>query len=200
MTRDDVEILSHELLYRGYFRYERYELRHKLHRGGWSARMSRELFERGQSAAAILYDPKRDAVVLIEQFRVGAYAAGRGPWLTEIVAGMVNEGETPEATVRREAREEAGLEILDLVPVSNQLTTPGGCSEGVAIFCGRVDAAGAGGVHGLLLEEEDIRVMVVPAAEAFALRRRGDKVQDSSTMTSLLWLELERETLRARWR
>ncbi|HUC62636.1 MAG TPA: NUDIX domain-containing protein [Alphaproteobacteria bacterium] len=200
MTRDDVEILSHELLYQGYFRFERYQVRHKLHGGGWSGVVSRELFERGQAAAVLLYDPKRDAVVLIEQFRVGALAAGLGPWLTEIVAGSVNAGETPEATVRREAREEAGLEVQALEKISHQLTTPGGCSEAVAVFCGRVDSERAGGVHGVPQEQEDIRVIVVPAAEAFALRRKGDRVQDSTTMTALLWLELERENLRARWR
>ena len=118
MTRDDVELLSHDLLYQGFFRYERYLLRHRLHGGGWSGSMSRELFERGQAAAVLLYDPTRDAVVLIEQFRVGAYAAGRGPWLTEIVAGSVNPGETGEDTVRREAREEAGLEIAALEKIA----------------------------------------------------------------------------------
>jgi ADP-ribose pyrophosphatase len=199
MTRDDVEILSHDLLYQGYFRYERFQLRHRLHAGGWSAVVSRDLFERGRAAAVLPYDPRRDTVVLIQQFRVGALAAGLGPWLTEIVAGIINTGETPEDVVRREAMEEAGLTLGAVVPVSSQLASPGACSETVAIYCGQVDSARAGGIHGLDHEHEDIRVITVPAAEAFAMRRRNTEIQDSTTVTALLWLELERERLREQW-
>jgi ADP-ribose pyrophosphatase len=198
-TRDDVEIVSHEVLCQGYFRLERYHLRHKLHRGGWSDVLSRELFERGKAAAVLLYDPARDAVVLIQQFRVGALAAGHDPWLTELVAGVIDDGEKGERTVGREAVEEANVTVSDLVPISTHLTSPGGCSETVEIFCGRCDSSKAGGVHGLRAEQEDIRVLVVPAAEAFAMRRRHQEIFDSSTLLALLWLELERENLRRRW-
>lgn len=199
MTRDDVEIIAHELLFQGFYRYERYTLRHKLHAGGWSAIMTRELFDRGRAAGVLLYDPGLDVVVLVQQFRVGAFAAGRGPWLTEIVAGVLDPEERPEDTVRREAVEETGLAIEALIPMTTYLTTPGACSETIALFCGRVDASGAGGVHGIGHEDEDIRVIVVPAAEAFAMRRKNDEIQDSITVNALLWLELEREALRRRW-
>ena len=198
-TRDDVEIVSHELLYQSYFRFERYRLRHKLHRGGWSNVLSRELFERGKAAAVLLYDPKLDAVVLIEQFRLGALAAGHNPWLTELVAGVIDDGEHAERTVEREAIEEANVPVTELIPISAHLSSPGACSETVEIFCGRCDASKAGGIHGVQTEHEDIRVIVVPAAEAFEMRRRRAEVYDSSTMMALLWLELEHENLRRRW-
>jgi ADP-ribose pyrophosphatase len=197
--RDDVEILSRDVLCQSYFRLERYHLRHKLHGGGWSGVLSRELFERGKAAAVLLYDPALDAVVLIQQFRVGALAAGHDPWLTELVAGVIDEGEKAERTVGREAIEEANVAVTDLVPISAHLTSPGGCSETVEIFCGRCDASKAGGVHGLRAEQEDIRVLVVPSAEAFAMRRRHREIYDSSTLLALLWLELERDNLRKRW-
>lgn len=199
MTRDDVEIIAQELLYQGFFRYERYRLRHKLHAGGWSAVMTREVFDRGRAVGVLLYDPKLDVVVLIQQFRIGAFAAGRGPWLTEIVAGALDPEEEPADAVRREAVEETGLAIEALLPMTTYLTTPGACSETIALFCGRVDAANAGGVHGIGHEDEDIRVIVVPAAVAFAMRRKNDEIQDSITVNALLWLELEREALRRRW-
>lgn len=199
MDRDDVEIVAHEVLYRGYFQLEQYRLRHRLHAGGWSDVITRELFERGHAAAVLPYDPRRDAVVLVQQFRVGALAARRGPWLTEAVAGIIGPGETPEDVVRREAREEAGLDLGELVPISRHLTSPGGCSETVAIFCGRVDAASAGGIHGLGHEHEDIRVIVLPVQDAFARRRRNVEIQDGTTVLALLWLELNREELRRRW-
>ncbi|HLI10863.1 MAG TPA: NUDIX domain-containing protein [Alphaproteobacteria bacterium] len=200
MNRDDVELVSRELLFQAHFRLEQYNLRHRLHAGGWSDVISRDMFERGSSAGVLPYDPERDAVVLIQQFRAGAYAAGCGPWLTEIVAGMIGDGETAEAVCHREAKEEAGLVLGELVPISTHLTTPGACSETVSLFCGRVDSSGAGGIHGLDHEHEDIRVIVVPAAEAFAMRRRNEEIHDSSTVACLLWLELNREELRRRWR
>ena len=199
MDRNDVEILTHEVLFKSYFQLERFRLRHRLHAGGWSDVITRELFERGHAAAVLPYDPRRDAVVLVQQFRVGAFAAGRGPWLTETVAGIIGSGETPEETVRREAREEAGVILGELVPISRHLNSPGACSETVAIFCGRVDAAAAGGVHGLDHEHEDVRAIVLPAQDAFARRRKNAKIEDASTIIALLWLELNREELRRRW-
>jgi ADP-ribose pyrophosphatase len=200
MTEDDIEILERATVYRGFHHVERLKLRHRLHAGGWSDALERELVQRGPAAAVLPYDPRRDEVVLIQQFRVGAFGAGHGPWLTELVAGMIPDGESAEQTVRREAREEAGLEIGELLPISRQLSSPGAYSETVAIFCGRTDATGAGGVHGLPEEQEDIRAVLLSAADAFALRRAGREIFDSTTVTALLWLELEREGLRRRWR
>lgn len=198
MTRPDVEILARETCFQGYFRIDRYRLRHRLHGGGWSGEMTRELFERGHAVAVLPYDPAADAVVLIEQFRIGAYAAGFSPWLIEIVAGIIDEGEAPEAVARREAREEAGCTITDLVPVHRYLSSPGGMSESVALYCGRVDSAGVGGVHGLADEHEDIKVEAVPWAEA---RRRldGGEIRNSVTIIALQWLALHRDDLRRRW-
>src|SRR5512143_2878914 len=108
MDKSDIEIVERRIGYRGYFRLDVYRLRHRLHEGGWSDVISREVLERGHAAAALLYDPARDAVVMIEQFRVGALAAGRAPWLCELVAGIIETGETPIDVARREALEEAG--------------------------------------------------------------------------------------------
>lgn len=199
MDRNDVEIVAREVLFKGYFQLEQYRVRHRLHAGGWSGVVTRELFERGHAAAVLPYDPRRDAVALVQQFRVGALAAGRGPWLTEIVAGIIGPGEMPEEVVRREASEEAGLDLGELVPISRHLTSPGGCSETVVMFCGRIDAATAGGIHGLSQEHEDIRVIVLPAQDAFALRRQNVEIADGNTIVALLWLELNREELRRRW-
>lgn len=199
MHASDVEILARDTCFQGYFRIDRYRLRHRLHGGGWSGEMTRELFERGHAVAVVPYDPMADAVVLIEQFRVGAYAAGFPCWLTEIVAGIIDEGETPEAVARRETVEEAGCTILDLVPVCRYMASPGGTSESVTLFCGRVDSTGVGGIHGLPDEHEDIRVEVVPWAEA---RRRldEDRIGNAVTIIALQWLALHRDALRQRWR
>jgi ADP-ribose diphosphatase len=198
-SSDDVEIREKRTVYQGHFRIDRYRLRHRLHEGGWSAEMSREVFERGHAAAVLPYDPIRDEVVLIEQFRVGAYAAGKSPWLVEIVAGIIDPGETPEEVVRREAREEAGLEVGALEPIADYLSSPGGASESVVLFCGRVDTAKAGGVHGEPHEGEDILVRVHSFAEVDRMMRTAS-LSNAVTLIAVQWLALNREGLRARWR
>jgi len=198
-SSDDVEIREKRTVYQGHFRVDRYRLRHRLHAGGWSAEMTREVFERGHAAAVIPYDPIRDEVVLIEQFRVGAYAAGRSPWLVEIVAGIIDPGETPEQVVRREAREEAGLDVGALERIAEYLSSPGGASESVVVFCGRVDTTNAGGIHGHPDEGEDILVRVHPYAAVENMLRTAS-ASNAVTLIALQWLALNRDGLRARWR
>lgn len=198
LTRDDVDVIECKTVYKGYFRIDRYRLRHKLHAGGWGTEIMREVFERGQAVAVLLYDPVRDALVMIEQFRVGALAAGLPPWLTEIVAGIIDAGETPAEVARRESEEEAGCAILDLIPVCHYLVSPGGTTESVQVFCGRIDSSGVGGIHGLVDEGEDIRVIVVPAPDALAMLDRGEFI-NSATLVAVQWFALNRDRLRTRW-
>ncbi|HER20242.1 MAG TPA: ADP-ribose diphosphatase [Chromatiales bacterium] len=198
MTRDDAEILDREILWRGYFRMERYRVRHRRFDGGWGAPVEREVFERGHAAALLPYDPARDAVVLIEQFRIGALAAGANPWLAEIVAGIIEKGETAEEVVRREMVEEAGCTVDLIEPIVDAFTTPGGSSERIALFCGRVDSQGVGGIHGLADEGEDIRVFVERLDEAVARIGRGE-ITNLIAVAALQWLALNRDRLRRQW-
>ena len=193
-----VEVVEKTTPYDGYFRIDVYRLRHRCFGGGWSEVMSREIFERGQAAVVLPYDPSRDEVVLIEQFRIGAYAAGLAPWLIEVVAGIVEPGETPEEVVRREAQEEAGCEITTLEAIGTVLSSPGGCSEVLYLYCGRVDSEGVGGIHGLDHEHEDIRAFTLPAEIALERLDRGE-FNNASTIMTLQWLALNRERLKQSW-
>jgi ADP-ribose pyrophosphatase len=199
MTKETVELVRREVAFEGYFKVIRYFLRHALHDGGMSGIIDREVFERGQAGAALLYDPQRDEVVLIRQFRAGAYAAGRHPWTWEAVAGMIEDHETAEAMVRREAIEEADLEIGELLPIQNLMLTPGACSETCQVFLGQVDTTKAGGVFGLADEHEDILVKVLPFTEAYAMVQRSE-VDNAVAVVALLWLALHRDEVRERWR
>ena len=199
MNRDDVEIIERETAWRGYFRIDRLRLRHRLFAGGWGEPIQREVFERGHAAALLPWDPVRDEVILIEQFRVGALTAGdANPWLIEIVAGIVEEGETPADVARRETLEEAGCAVTDIVPLMDVYMTPGGSSERIALFCGRVDTTGVGGIHGLDEEGEDIRAFAEPVEAALERLARGEIV-NAMTIIALQWLALNRDDLRARW-
>ncbi len=201
MTGDAVQIFDRETAYQGFFRIDRYRLRHRLYAGGWSAELSREVFERGRAVGVLLYDPARDAVVLVEQFRLAAHLAGFPAWQLEIVAGIIDRPDEAEPEVaRREAREEAGLAIEgELVPIHRYLTSPGGTTETVSLFCGRVDASGAGGIHGLADEHEDIKVVVKSVREVLRLAR-ADKIGNGFTLLALYWLAANRAKLRQRWR
>lgn len=194
------EVLDKEICCQGFFRMERYRLRHRKFSGEWSAAITRELLERGHAAAVLPYDPITDCVVLIEQFRIGALAAPGGAWLLEIVAGIIDTDETPRQVVTREAIEEAGCHISTLIPLYDYLVSPGGTSEQIALFCGRTDTTRVedGAIHGLEAEDEDIKVHVMSLSKAQALLSAG-RIQSASAIIALQWLALNREEVRRRW-
>ncbi len=197
-THNDYEIIERDILYQGRFRLAQYQLRTKMFRGGWSESFSRTVLERGRAAAVLLYDPISDKVVLIEQFRIGALASPTSPWLIEIVAGMIEQGETPESVAAREAVEEAGCQILDLYPICDYFTSPGATNEYLYLFCGRVDANFASGIYGLEQEHEDIRLLTLPVDDAFAKVRDGT-IKHAPALLALQWLELNHTLIRERW-
>nr|AAO65601.1 MutT [Vibrio vulnificus] len=196
-TPEDVEVLSKEPLFQGFFKMIKYRFRHKLFAGGWSNVIEREMFERGHAAAMLPYDPIRGQVVLIEQIRVGALEH-QHPWQLEIVAGMIDRDESADDVVRREAQEEAGLEVGQLVSVVSYYPSAGGCSEKLDVFIGEVDASKAHGIHGLDYEDEDIRVHVMTREQAYDLVKQG-KIENGASIIALQWLELNHLQLKSQW-
>lgn len=198
MTNADVQILEKTICFEGFFRLERYRLRYRLFSGAWSHPVVRELFERGHAAAVLLYDPIRDEVVLIEQFRIGAMAAKDGPWLLEIVAGIIEENESAVDAVKRESIEEAACTPTELLPICEYFVSPGGTTERISLFCGRVSTAHVGGVHGVAEENEDIKVHSVSLNTALSLLKSG-KINSASAIIALQWLGLNRDHVRTLW-
>jgi ADP-ribose diphosphatase len=199
MADAGVEVLERTVAFEGFFRLLRYRLRHRLFAGGTSRELVRESHERGDAAVVLPYDPVRLEVVLVEQFRVGALERPGDPWLLEPVAGIIEPGETPAGVARREAEEEAGLELLDLVPVGSYYPSPGASSELCHAFIARVDARGAGGLFGLAEHGEDVKAHVVPLATALGWLADG-RLRAASALITLQWLALHRADLDARWR
>lgn len=196
---DQVEIIDRTTPYRGYLRVDTYRLRHQIFDQGWSEEMHREVMERGHAVGVLPYDPVADRVILIEQFRIGGYCApGFSPWQIECVAGMIEPGHGAEDTARREALEEADVVVGALEPIAHYLTSPGGSTESIQLFCGHADSSGVGGIHGLAHEHEFIRVFTAPAYEAFDMVGNGH-VANSMTVIALQWLKLNRELMRDRW-
>lgn len=196
-TSQDVEIISKEILYSGFFKMVKYRFKHRLFEGGWSDIIEREMFERGHAAAMLPYDPQRDEVVIIEQIRVGALEH-KHPWQLEIVAGIIDANESADDVVRREAQEEAGIDVFELEKVTSYYPSSGGCSEMLDVYVGRVDATLAQGVHGLDYEGEDIRVHVVSRQHAYQWVVDG-KIENGASIIALQWLELNYQRLRQQW-
>lgn len=183
--------------YARFFAVEEYDLRFRRFDGAMSGVMNRAAFFTADAATVLPYDRGRDAVLLIEQFRVGPHGRGDSQcWSLEAVAGLVDPGETPEQTVRREAVEEAGVEIGALHPVYGYYPSPGAKTEFIYSFVGEADLPGdAGGIGGVAAEGEDIRAHVVPFARAMALVETGE-IGNAPLILTLLWLERNRERLR----
>lgn len=198
-TQNDYEIIDREVPYQGIFRMARYKIRYRLFKGGWSNVVWREVMERKSAAAVLPYDPILDKIIMVEQFRPGAISNPDGPWLLEIVAGVLDPGETETEVAIREAKEEANCEVLDLYPIHEYFVSPGGSNEYLWTYCGRIDASQyAGGLFGLAEENEDIRTTCMSSDEAFALLKTG-KIKTSPAIVALQWLQLNREWLRQLW-
>ncbi|MGE6792503.1 NUDIX domain-containing protein [Pseudomonas guineae] len=197
-AQDDVQVIEREACFSGFYKLDRLSLRHRQFAGGMGPTLTRELFVRHDAVCVLPYDPQRDCVVLIEQFRIGALDKSANPWLLELVAGLIDKDEVPEEVARREALEEANLALTSLWPITQYYPSPGGSDERVHLFVGRCDSEGAGGVYGLAEEGEDIRVHVWPLEDALDALKDG-RIDNAASIIALQWLALNRTEVRGLW-
>ncbi|MCP4076530.1 MAG: NUDIX domain-containing protein [Gammaproteobacteria bacterium] len=192
------KIVQHDIIFQGYFRMEKFHLQHEKYGGGWTDTFQREIFERGSAVAVIPYDPILDKVVLIEQFRCGGIGTLDQPWMKEVVAGIIEPGESEQDVVQRETMEEAGCDIFQLEKICQYYVSPGGSTEQCSLYCGRVNSEGVGGVFGLDHEFEDILVEAVDFKQAEKWLLDGT-INSSASIIGMQWLLLNRERLRSEW-
>lgn len=190
----DIELKSRDIIGRGWGRIERFVFRHKRFDGSWSDEVTRDVYTIAEVVNVLPWDPTLGAVVLIEQFRTCGLVWGEPTWLFEAVAGIREEGESPEGVARREAEEEAGCRVERLHPVSTVWSSPGGYGERASLFVGESDLSGVGGIHGLAHEHEDIRAVVVPLAEAYEGTKDG-RIVDTKTILLIQWLVLNHQSM-----
>ena len=210
--QDDFELIERESCFKGFFKLDRFHFKHKRFDGSWSRNVGREIFVRGNATCVLPYDPVESRVVLLEQFRAGAISLEdseekaadenieikQNPWLIELVAGINEQGECPEEVARREAIEEADLELGELIHIFDYLASPGGSTEKIHLYCAQVDSRDVGGVFGLDEEDEDIKVHVVSVDDALAMLASG-QVNNAAAIISLQWLALNRAKIDQGW-
>ena len=190
----DIDLQASEKVYKGFFDVDRITLRHRLFGGTWSKLIKREILSRGESVGVLLYDPKNQLIGLVEQFRIGALNDPIGPWQFEIVAGILEFGESPSEVAHRELLEEAGLRVYSLIPICNYLVSAGGTDEKMHLFCGLANLLDKAGNFGLDSENEDIFLHIWKYDEA--MQAKDDGILNSAAVTiSLQWLELNKRTI-----
>jgi ADP-ribose pyrophosphatase len=197
MKEKKVTVLSREILYQGFYQIQRYTLQTELFSGPMSQPYQRELLVQPAAAAALLYDPQKKAVVLIEQFRLGTLGANNSPWILEVVAGLQDKTrESDEDLIKREIYEEAGAEVISLHRICSYFVSPGASSEHLTLFCAIIDSTKIKEFAGLDSEHEDIRVHVVPVDEALAMLADG-RINNGTTIIALQWLALNLDKISA---
>ena len=189
MANDKFELLSEDTAYDGFNSIEILNFKYRKFNGGQSNVIERELFRRKSYVGVLLYDPKRQEVILIEQFRIGPMVNNEHPWLLEIVAGMVDDEENNEQAVMREAIEEANCTITKLIPIDQYYLTPGSSNETLTLYCGITDTSKAGGIYGLATEDEDIKVHVI-SFDAVISMLKNNEIKNASTIIAVQWLAL----------
>ena len=197
-SQADVDIINREISYSSFLRVDKLQLRHKLFGDGLSDVIHRELLVRVSVVGVLLYDPDRDEVVLVRQFRVGGLNEKSSPWMLELIAGMVDKDEALEAGAIRESAEEADCKVIEIARICDYFNSPGVSDEKVTLFCGKVDAKNAGGIFGLASEHEDIEVVVMASDDAFKAVDSG-AINNAMSIIALQWLALNKQELLRNW-
>lgn len=198
-THDDVRLKPVENLYKGFFKINLYQFQHALFAGGESEVIRREILERGDAVAVLPYDPVTEQVLLIEQIRIGAIKSKHTPWLLECIAGMTDDSEDYEAVVKKEAFEEAGLNLTELEFMLSYLSSPGGTTERLFLYLAHADLSQMStGIYGLETEGEDIKTHIMHVDEA-QQRLNSGEIDNAATVISLQWLALNRAKIRKKW-
>ncbi len=184
-----VSIEQKRYLLNDFFKVEEAYLRFEQFNGEMSRQLRRLSLERGDSVSILVYNITTKKIILINQFRYPTYQHGDG-WITETIAGMVDHGEPPEETARRETEEETGLNITAFEHIATFYLSPGGSSERIFLYYSEVSGEQAKykSTGGLLHEGEDIKVVELSVAEATARIRSGE-IMDAKTIVGIYWLE-----------
>ncbi len=183
------KIIDKKNLYDGFFKMNEVTLKYRKYDGNWSNNIKRELFGGAQVAAVLPYDPVSKEIILIQQFRPGTISKDIDHYLDEIVAGIIDEGESPEIAAKRECLEETGCEVKKLIPIQGYFPAPGSSESFYHLFLGEVKSFKGSKIQGLENENEDIFVKCFKINEVRKKMEDG-KILNGLTLIALQWFFL----------
>ena len=183
------KILKKKNLYNGFFKMNEVTLKYKKYDGSWTNKIKRELFGGAKVSAVLPYDPIKNEIVLIQQFRPGTISKNDNNYLDEIVAGIIDPGETPEETAIRECYEETGCKIKKLTPIQGYFPAPGSSESYYYLYLGEIKAISETRIMGLESENEDIFVKSYKINEVKSKMNEG-KILNGLTLIALQWFFL----------
>ncbi|WP_372574467.1 NUDIX domain-containing protein [Ruegeria jejuensis] len=192
----EVVVHSYHRAYQGYFAVDEMQVQHQRYEGGMTPMLGRSALMQGAAAVVLPYDPQRDCVLLVEQFRAPVYMIGDpAPWMWEPVAGMVDPGETPEQAAHREAREEAHIQLRALECAGRAYSSSGSSTEFLHLYVGLADLTETTENGGLDGEGEDIRSAILSFDELMA-KVDAHELKDLPLLSIAHWLARHRNRLR----
>jgi ADP-ribose pyrophosphatase len=187
-----VRMIDKETVYDGWMKVSNCTFQLFFQDGSTSSRFSREVIERGHAVAVLPYDPNTNEVLLVEQFRPGAFVANCSPIIHELIAGMIENGESASDVAHRETIEEAGLVINEFTPIVKYLNSPGGSSETVQLFYAKADLSNyEPGYFGLKHENEYIKSYKTSLNHAATMIEDG-LIINAMTIIAIQWLLLNK--------
>ena len=194
-SSEDVKILSEATCYSGFLEIKLFNIQYRLYQGGWSEAFNRELMLRNPAIGVLIYDPKLDKLLMTKQFRIGCLEDKQnGPWALDLVAGLIDDGESVAHAAIREAKEEAGVELNQLISICEYFSSPGGSSEKISLYCALVDLANLEeGIFGL--ESEDICRIILDRTQAEDAIKKG-QINNAMSIIAIQWLSLNLDKLR----
>ncbi|MBF0145996.1 MAG: NUDIX domain-containing protein [Magnetococcales bacterium] len=194
----DVELIETKEVYRGFFRLFKVLLRYRRFDGRMSGPVTLEALERGEGVAVILYDPERDCVGLVRQFRIGAHLRENRGWVLELAAGSCQGQADVQAVALKEVREETGWTPSVLEHVNTFYISPSGTTERIHLFLGIFDSRIPPSASGVLEEEEDIQTVTIPFPQVLEMMAQGE-INAASVILGMQWLQINRPRLQARF-
>jgi ADP-ribose pyrophosphatase len=194
LGKSDAKCLGRSALHHGFLHVHKYKIQHTMFSGKNTNPIYRELVLLPKSIGVILYDPQKNAVVMIEQFRMGAFLNNDDPWLLEIVAGFVENNETIVEAVKREVVEEANYKPEQVVHIADVLLSPGYSTEKMSLHCALINARNVSEVLGVAAENEDIRTHVFPVDKLYSMLEAGD-INNAPAIIAIQWLKINQHKL-----
>ncbi|UVL38488.1 NUDIX domain-containing protein [Pseudomonas sp. B21-040] len=188
-TAERVNIIQSQVLSHDWYLLKKITFDYLRNNGEWQ-RQTREVYDRGNGAAILLFNRQKRTVVLTRQFRLPVFVNGHDGLLIEAAAGLL-EGAAPEERIRAEAEEETGYRVHHVQKVFESYMSPGSVTEKLHFFIAEYDAASKVSEGGGLEEEtEELEVLEWAFDEALEAFYRGE-ICDAKTIMLLQYAAMK---------